>query len=89
MLTARKKKNIVEEHGKHEGDTGSAGVQIALLSRSIEELTSHLRKNPKDHHSRKGLLKMVSKRRKLLNYLSRTDSKKYNTITKKLGLKKD
>ncbi len=73
---------------KHETDTGSAQVQVGLLSRSIEELTSHLKKNKKDNSSRRGLLKMVSKRRKLLDYLSKTDEKSYTKLIKKLGLKK-
>lgn len=88
MLTTRKKLNIVKEHGIHETDTGSANTQIALLSRGIEELTSHLKKHPKDQHSRRGLLKMVSKRRKLMSYLARTNEKSYNTLAKRLGLKK-
>lgn len=87
MLTARTKKNIVKEHGVHETDTGSANAQIALLSREITELTGHLKKHPKDNHSRRGLLKMVSKRRKLMAYLERTDSRGYNSLVKKLGLK--
>ena len=88
MLTARKKKSIIKDHGIHETDTGSASVQIALLSRQIEELTQHLKKNPKDHHSRRGLLKMVGKRRRLLDYLSKADPKKYGSPAKKLPLKK-
>jgi small subunit ribosomal protein S15 len=88
MLTSRKKKLIIKEHGIHETDTGSAAVQVGLLSRQIEELTSHLKKHPKDHHSRRGLLKMVGKRRKLLVYLEKSDSKTYNSLVKKLGLKK-
>lgn len=87
MLTSRTKKNIVKEHGVHETDTGSANTQVALLSRSITELTGHLKKHPKDNHSRRGLLKMVSQRRKLMAYLERTDSRAYNSLTKKLGLK--
>lgn len=88
MLTSRKKKNLIKEHGIHETDTGSAAVQVALLTKSIEELTSHLKKNPKDHHSRRGLLKMVGKRRRLLNYLERNDEKSYKSLIKKLELKK-
>ena len=72
----------------HETDTGSADVQIGLLTKRINELTSHLKKNAKDHHSRRGLLKMVGKRKKLLSYLAKTDEKKYEKIIKKLGLKK-
>lgn len=88
MLTTRKKANILKEVQKHENDTGSAQAQIGLLSRSIEELTAHLKKNKKDNSSRRGLLKMVSKRRKLLDYLARTDEKSYAKLIKKLGLKK-
>ena len=88
MLTIRKKKIIIKEHGEHDTDTGSVPVQVALLSRRIDELTGHLKKNPKDHHSRRGLLQMVGKRRRLLNYLSKTDSKAYNSVVKKLELKK-
>jgi len=88
MLTSRKKKGIIKEHGIHETDTGSASVQVALLTKKIEELTSHLKKHSKDHHSRRGLLKMVGKRRRLLNYLSKADPKVYNSLVKKLELKK-
>lgn len=72
----------------HEKDTGSAQVQVALLSRQIDELAKHLKKNPKDQSSRRGLLKMVSKRRKLLAYISLEDVKLYEKVIKKLGLKK-
>jgi small subunit ribosomal protein S15 len=88
MLTTRKKKTIVKEHGIHEGDTGSVSVQVGLLTRQVEELTAHLKKNPKDHHSRRGLLKMVGKRRRLLVYLEKHDNKAYHNVIKKLGLKK-
>ncbi len=88
MLTTRKKQNVIKEIQKHDTDTGSAEVQIGLLSRGIEELTSHLKKNQKDNSSRRGLLKMVSKRRKLLDFLARTDEKAYGKLIKKLGLKK-
>ena len=87
MLTKRVKSRIIGEHKKHEKDTGSAQVQIGMLSRRVEELSAHLKKNPKDHHSRRGLLKIVSKRRKLLTYLKKNDQKEYEKITKKLGLK--
>lgn len=86
MLTPRKKKRIIGEHQAHETDTGSASVQIALLSRQIEDLTAHLKKNPKDHHSRRGLLKMVGKRRRLLKYLAKHDEKEHKGLVKKLGL---
>ena len=72
----------------HETDTGSAQVQVALLSRQIDELAAHLKKNPSDQHSRRGLLKMVSKRRKLLQYLPREDEAMYQSVIKKIGLKK-
>lgn len=88
MLTTRTKKKILKEHAVHETDTGSAPVQIALLSRGIDELTTHLKRHPKDHHSRRGLLKMVGRRRRLLNYLARSDERAYRTILKKLDLKK-
>lgn len=88
MLTIRKKKKIVEEYAMHEGDTGSAAVQIALLSKRIDELTAHLKKNKNDNHSRRGLLQMVGHRRRLLNYLARTDEKTYTKVAKKLELKK-
>ncbi len=88
MLTTRKKLNILKDHGKHESDTGSPEVQVALLTKQIEELTAHLKKHRKDNHSRRGLLKMVGKRKKLLDYLSKKDSKSYNSLIKKLGLKR-
>ena len=88
MLTKRVKSKIVGEHQKHEKDTGSAEVQTAVLSRQIDELATHLKRNPKDNHSRRGLLKMVSKRRKLLAYLQKNDASSYNKLIKKLELKK-
>ncbi len=88
MLTIRKKQNVISEHRVHEADTGSAAVQIALLSRGIDELTTHLKRHPQDNHSRRGLLGMVSKRRKLLKYLEDNNPRNYNAIVKKLGLKK-
>ncbi len=88
MLTPRKKKIVIKEHGMHETDTGSAAVQIGLLSKQIEELTDHLKKHKKDNHSRRGLLKMVGRRRRLLAYLEKSDNKTYNSIVKKLGLKR-
>lgn len=88
MLTKRVKSKVVGEHQKHEKDTGSASVQVGVLSRQIEELAKHLKKNPKDNHSRRGLLKMVSKRRKFLDYLKKREPKEYAKVVKKLGLKK-
>ncbi len=87
-LTRRVKSKIVGEFAKHEKDTGSAEVQVALLSRQIDELAAHLKKNPKDNHSRRGLLKMVSRRRKLLEYLRKKEPQLYAKIIKKLELKK-
>jgi small subunit ribosomal protein S15 len=88
MLTKRVKSKIISEHKKHEKDTGSAEVQAAMLSRQIEELAGHLKKNPKDQHSRRGLLKMVSKRRRFLDYLKKRDTKTYEKLIKKLELKR-
>ena len=88
MLTPRKKQNIVKEYKLHETDSGSAEVQIALLTKQIAELTDHLKHHPKDNHSRRGLLKMVGKRRRLLDYLSKNDKKSYTALVRKLGLKK-
>lgn len=80
--------NIVKEHGEHETDTGSPQVQAAILTRRIEELTGHLKKHRKDNLSRRGLLKMVGKRKRLLEYLSKKNPKSYSATIKKLGLKK-
>lgn len=88
MLTKRVKSRIIGEHGVHEKDTGSAQVQIAMISRQIDELAAHLKKNPKDNHSRRGLLKMVSHRRRLLAYLKKNQPKEYEKLIKKLNLKK-
>lgn len=88
MLKQEEKKEIIEKYKLHSSDTGSAEVQIAVLSEEIKRLLSHLKKNPKDVHSRRGLLKMVAKRRKLLTYLKENNVRKYNSILKKTGLKK-
>jgi len=88
MLSKRIKTNLVNEHGRHEKDTGSAEVQIALITRQMEELAGHLKKNPKDIHSRRGLLKMVAQRRKLLSYLKKHEPEKHDKLVKKLELKK-
>ena len=88
MLTIKQKEKIITEYKLHKLDTGSSEVQIALLSEEIKRLISHLKKHQKDVHSRRGLLKMVAKRRKLLNYLKEKNEKKYNSIVKKIGLKK-
>lgn len=87
MLSKRVKSKIIKEFQIHEKDTGSAETQIGLLSRRIEELTRHLKKHPKDKHSRRGLLKMVSHRRKLLDYLKKNNPTSFNKIMKKLDLK--
>lgn len=88
MLQSKTKQKIVVSHQTHEKDTGSAEVQIALLTTQIKELTDHLKKHPKDNHSRRGLLKMVSKRKKFLTYLARVNQKSYSGLIKKLGLRK-
>jgi len=88
MLTKRVKARIVGEHKASDKDTGSAQVQIAMTSRQIDELAAHLKKNPKDNHSRRGLLKMVSKRRKLLAYLHKNEPSIYEKLIKKLDLKR-
>ncbi|MDD5146487.1 MAG: 30S ribosomal protein S15 [Candidatus Pacebacteria bacterium] len=88
MLKTEEKEKTIGEFQQHNKDTGSAEVQIALLSEEIQNLLGHLKKNPKDQHSRRGLLKMVIKRRKLLKFLEQESKRKYNVIIKKLGLKK-
>ncbi len=88
MLTKRVKSKIIGEHRAHEKDTGSAQVQVAMISRQIDDLAAHLKKNLKDHHSRRGLLKMVSRRRRLLVYLKKNQPKEYEKLIKKLDLKK-
>ena len=86
-LTKRQKENATKEVKRHDTDTGSPEYQIALFTRQINELTAHLKKNKKDFHSRRGLLKMVSKRKKSMAYLKSTDEKAYKKLIKKLGLK--
>jgi len=86
MLTLKTKKKIIEEYQVHKKDTGSPEVQIAVLTEQIKKLVNHLKKSPKDNLSRRGLLKMVSKRRTLLNYLQKCDEKRYESLTKKVGL---
>ena len=88
MLTPEEKTKIIKKYKLHETDTGSAEVQIAITSEEIKRLTLHLKKHSKDLHSKRGLLKMVMKRKKLLNYLKKENTKRYNTILKKIGLKK-
>ena len=88
MLTLEEKEKIIKKYKLHEKDTGSPEVQIALLSEEIKRLLAHLKKNPKDLHSKRGLLKMVTERKRFLNYLMGEDKRRYNKIVKKIGLKK-
>lgn len=88
MITAEKKQEIIKEFARTEGDTGSPEVQVAILTERITELTEHLKKNHKDHHSRRGLLKMVGKRRGLLDYLKSKDIERYRALIEKLGIRK-
>jgi len=88
MLTQEEKAKIIEKFKTDKKDSGSVEVQVAILSEEIKRLLAHLKKHPKDLHSRRGLLKMVSKRRKLLRYLKRKSVRRYNSLIKKLGLKK-
>jgi small subunit ribosomal protein S15 len=87
-LTKEAKLEIVGKHGKHGTDTGSAHVQVALLTTRINELTEHLRAHAKDHQSRRGLLKLVGRRRRLLDYLQRRDLEGYRALIKELGLRR-
>ncbi len=87
-LTKEAKQDIIDRFGASSQDTGSAKVQIALLSKRIEELTEHLRTHKKDHHSRRGLLRLVGQRRRLLNYLQRNDLEGYRGLIKELGLRR-
>ena len=88
MLTPEEKTKIIAKYKLHDLDTGSPEVQIALLTEEIKRLLLHLKKHPKDFHSKRGLLKMVAKRRKFLAYLKEEDTRRYNSIVKKIGLKK-
>ena len=88
MLKPKEKTNLIQKHSLHDKDTGSSGVQVALFTKEIERLTKHLRKHKKDNSSRRGLLKMVAKRKKLLDYLKSEYPKRYTSITKELGLRK-
>lgn len=88
MLTSEKKQQLISEFATHPGDTGSPEVQIAILTARIAELTEHLKANPKDHHSRRGLLMMVGHRRGLLAYLKKTDLEGYRALIEKLGIRK-
>jgi small subunit ribosomal protein S15 len=88
VLTTEKRKSIIGEYRLHEKDTGSPEVQIALLSARIEYLTDHFKSHKKDHHSRRGLLKLVGQRRRLLNYIKDNDVERYRNVIKRLGLRK-
>jgi small subunit ribosomal protein S15 len=88
MLTTERKAEIIQKFQTHEGDTGSPEVQIALLQERINYLTEHLRAHKKDHHSRRGLLKLVGQRRALLNYLDKTDHGRYKKVIAELGIRK-
>ncbi|MDH3514397.1 MAG: 30S ribosomal protein S15 [Gammaproteobacteria bacterium] len=87
-VTRETKAKVMQEYQTHDGDTGSPEVQVALLSTQINELSAHFQTHPKDHHSRIGLLKMVNKRRQLLEYLKTTDSERYRALIERLGLRK-
>ena len=88
MKTKEQKAQIIAEYGRGEGDTGSPEVQIAILTARINDLTDHFKANPKDHHSRRGLLKMVGQRRGLLAYLRKKDIERYRALIERLGLRK-
>lgn len=88
MVQKATKSKVMKEHGTHAKDTGSAEVQIALFTEKIKQLTEHLKAHKKDNHSRRGLLAMVSKRRRLLDYLSKKDHKRYEAVVKKLQLRR-
>ena len=87
-LTKERKQELIERFGADEGDTGRAEVQIALLTERINQVNAHLSSNRKDHHSRRGLLMLVGKRRRLLNYLRRSDLERYRTVIRELGLRR-
>ena len=88
MLSKEKKTKVIEDHKAHPQDTGSCGVQIALLTERINGLTGHFKEHKKDHHSRQGLLRLVNQRRRLLDYLKREDEAKYQELIKKLEIRK-
>lgn len=88
VMTPERKKSIIEDYKMHPSDTGSPEVQIALLSERIAYLTDHFKSHKKDHHSRRGLLKLVGQRRQLLNYLKRKNIDRYNTVVERLGLRR-
>ena len=88
MISKEKKQAIIKEYARTEGDTGSPEVQVAVLTSRIKELTEHLKEHPTDHHSRRGMLKMVGQRRGLLAYLKKTDIERYRSLIERLGLRK-
>jgi len=88
VLNTEKRKTVISDYRLHEKDTGSPEVQIALLSARIEYLTEHFKEHKKDHHSRRGLLKLVGQRRRLLNYIKENDIERYRNVIKRLGLRK-
>jgi small subunit ribosomal protein S15 len=87
-ITQERKNELIQTYKTHESDTGSPEVQVAILTENIQNLTSHFRDHKKDHHSRRGLLKMVGQRRKLLAYLKNTDIRRYSTLIEKLGIRR-
>jgi small subunit ribosomal protein S15 len=87
-LTKEEKQGLIGKHGRSESDTGSTEVQVAMLTQRINQLTEHLRRHPKDHYSRRGLLKLVGRRRRFLNYLQRKDLEGYRALIKELGLRR-
>ena len=88
MIAKEKKQAIIAEYGRTPNETGSPEVQVAILTARIQELTEHLKANPKDHHSRRGLLKMVGQRRGLLDYLKKIDIERYRSLIERLGIRK-
>ena len=88
MIAKEKKQAIIAEYGRTPNDTGSPEVQVAILTARIQELTEHLKANPKDHHSRRGLLKMVGQRRGLVDYLKKIDIERYRSLIERLGIRK-
>ena len=88
MLTTEAKLAVIKEYATHEGDTGSPEVQVAILTSRIQNLTDHLKEHKKDHHSRRGLLKLVGQRRNMLDYLRRKDIERYRSLIERLGLRK-
>jgi small subunit ribosomal protein S15 len=88
LISAQRKRELIDDHRKHETDTGSPEVQVAILSERIATLTEHFKTHAKDHHSRRGLLKLVSQRRRLLDYLRGYDPERYQALITKLGLRR-